>query len=111
MARQTFTWFPVFESEESVEASTSVVKFGEGYEQRQSAGLNNIKPEWSLVFEGTREEIAEIVAFIKARNGVESFYWRTPSLEDVVVVCSKYTRKNMQGYAQLSVTFRRVFEQ
>lgn len=113
MARQTFTWLPLFDSEQSLEPDVGVVRFGEGYELRQANGLNSQKPEWNLVFEDVPTKIAQIEAFLKARGAVESFNWKNPDnqAETLVVVCSKWSKTRHQGYHSLQCVFRRVFEQ
>lgn len=72
-------------------------KFGDGYEQRSSIGLNPILPTWSLTFTGLRKEIDPIDVFLEARGGAESFQWKTPDEEGGLYVCRKWTKKREHG--------------
>ncbi|EFM8663876.1 phage minor tail protein L [Escherichia coli] len=49
MERQTFNWYPDYESEKSVKPNVTVLNFGDDYEQRQAQGLNRIKEEWCRI--------------------------------------------------------------
>lgn len=110
MARQTFSWYPDFESEKAVKPDVTVLKFGDDYEQRQSAGLNRIKEEWSLTFRRTHDQVNAIDDFLTARAAVESFYWVTPRNKTIVCVCDSHSVKRYPGYLELTCTFRQVFE-
>lgn len=110
MARQTFTWYPNFESEKTPKYNVSILQFGDDYEQRQSAGLNRVKEEWSLKFHQPYLIGNEIDDFLTSRGGVESFYWVNPRGKKIIVVCDSHTAKRYQGYLDISCTFRQVFE-
>ena len=110
MARQTFSWYPSWESEKTVKPEVTVTKFGDGYEARQAAGLNFRKQVWDLVFEGNDALVNAIDAFLYARGGVESFTWTNPNNQTLVFVCDEWRIKRVKGYRQLSATFRQVFE-
>ncbi len=110
MARQTFSWYPNWESEKTVKPEVTVTKFGDGYEARQAAGLNFRKQVWDVTFEGNDALINAIDAFLNARGAVESFYWTTPKNETLIFVCDEWRVKRVMGYRQLTGTFRQVFE-
>ncbi|WP_096842505.1 phage tail protein [Escherichia coli] len=110
MERQTFNWYPDYESEKSVKPNVTVLNFGDDYEQRQAQGLNRIKEEWSLTFTRSYNDINAIDDFLTERAGVESFYWVNPRGKRIVVVCDSHTVKRYQGYAVLTAPFRQVFE-
>ena len=110
MARQTFTWYPLWESEKTVKPEVTITKFGEGYEVRQAAGLNFRKEVWEVVVEGNDALSDAIDAFLTARGGVESFIWTTPKNKTLIFVCDEWRVKRVQGYRQLSTSFRQVFE-
>lgn len=93
MERQTFNWYPDYESEKSVKPNVTVLNFGDDYEQRQAQGLNRIKEEWSLTFTRSYNEINAVDDFLTERSGVESFYWVNPRGKQIVVVCDSHTVK------------------
>jgi phage-related protein len=97
MERQTFNWYPDYESEKSVKPNVTVLNFGDDYEQRQAQGLNRIKEEWSLTFTRSYNEINAIDDFLTERSGVESFYWVTTSRSPINRATSGlWTRVNIR---------------
>lgn len=110
MDRQTFNWFPDFESEKTIKPDVTVLKFGDDYEQRQSSGLNRVKEEWALTFKRPYSIGNAIDDFLTARGAVESFNWTTPRNKKIICVCDSHTVKRYPGYLEISCTFRQVFE-
>lgn len=110
MARQTFTWYPNWESEVTPKYNVTVLKFGDDYEQRQVAGLNRVKEEWSLKFEQPHDIGNQIDDFLRARGGHESFNWTNPRGVKIVVVCDTHSVKRYTGRLEINATFRQVFE-
>lgn len=108
--RKTFTWLPEFESQLSEEPKVNVTKFGDGYEQRVAVGINNRAQKWTLQFTMADPDLADIVTFIRARNGLESFYWTTPMGDSITVVCRSWKSTRKQGHYVLNVEFEQVFE-
>ncbi len=109
----TFTWTPEFGADGGYSPNVVVNKFGDGYEQRILAGMNSLPVSWNLQF--ANRESAEglaIMAFLNAREGVESFEW-TPPLETdpLVFVCRKWNKIPQKG-SRLTImaTFDQVFE-
>ena len=88
------------------------VQFGDGYSQRLQFGLNNDPKTWSLGFDVTEAEADEIETFLEARGGVESFDWSPPDDTSTYKwVCSEWNKTiNFPGRAEISATFRQVFE-
>jgi phage-related protein len=110
MARQTFTWHPDYDSKLSQEPSVSVTKFGDGYEQRTPNGINNNPETWSVEFTRSSASFPDVLAFIQARNGVESFYWTTPFNQEKIFVCRKWGLVRKEGHLVISMDFEQVFE-
>lgn len=97
------------------ESNVVVSKFGDGYEQRQAVGMNNLKQIWPLTFTNrTTSESDTIEAFLKARNGVESFDWTPPDgLVALKFKCdmASFVRIPVKyGFWTISATFKQVFE-
>lgn len=110
MARQTFTWLPEFESQMSQAPSVNITKFGDGYEARVATGINNNPQKWSLQFTMNDANSASALAFVRARNAVESFYWMNPMGETIIVVCRTWKTSRKQGHYVTSLEFEQVFE-
>lgn len=108
----TFTWTPSFEATESSTPRVRETQFGDGYEHRIRWGLNTNPKEWTLVFSNRSDtERDEIIAFLDARGGAESFTWTPPGASAGQFVCKKYqkTLSNCNNN-QIQATFRQVFE-
>jgi phage-related protein len=82
---EIFTWTPQKGYSAERTPNIAVVKLGDGYEQRQTKGINPLMDKYSLTFTGvddakcSRPNAAKAAdAFLKARMAVQSFYW-TPS--------------------------------
>ena len=110
MARQTFSWQPNFESKLSQEPKVSITKFGDGYEQRTPNGINNNPETWSVEFTRSSAAFPDVLTFIQARGGVESFYWTTPFEQTKVFVCRKWGLVRKEGHYVLSMDFEQIFE-
>lgn len=111
--------YPVFDWAESPGAQLSEQprvlesKFGDGYVQTAPDGLNPISQQWRLPFRGVSREAGDaIVAFLRARGGVEYFQW-TPlwSTTPILVVCSSWTRSqtDVVGESDIEATFVQRF--
>jgi phage-related protein len=108
----TFTYTPSFEATESSKPRVRKVQFSDGYEQRLRFGLNTDPKEWSLQFSNrTDTERNNILAFLEARAGVESFDWTPPRGTAGKYVCEEWqaTQSNCNNN-QIRATFRQVFE-
>lgn len=112
---ETFTWSPQKGFTNSRAPNVAVVKLGDGYEQRQTKGINPLMDSYSLTFTGAdglcgrSNNAKEAEAFVKARMAVEAFYW-TPSDTGVqaLFVCRSWTLKKTGSYYELSATFEQV---
>lgn len=113
----TFSYTPDFGSEKEVKPLVSKVQFGDGYQARQTHGIN-LKPRTYKLQFANRDvsEIDAIESFLEARvtgtGDYESFDW-TPPREDTSAkfVCFEWTR-NFKNSALdgLTATFEEVFE-
>lgn len=108
--RETFTWLPEWESQLDQEPKVTVTKFGDGYEQRVPQGINIAAEKWQLTFSESIGNFSEVLTFLRARNGVESFYWTTPLNEQRIFVCRKWTLRRKMGVNVITADFEEVFE-
>jgi phage-related protein len=78
----------------SYDLEPSVIKaqFGDGYAQRRPAGINTQARMWTVDIKNVIAQTAnDVLAFVKARNGVEVFSWTPPrSTEAENVICSSW---------------------
>lgn len=104
---------PTYSASKKSQPQVRVTKFGDGYEQRISMGLNIDPKEWSLTFDVTDEDADVIEAFLEARaNDAENFSWTPPATETAYKwVCPNWDRELYEFQrSRINVTFRQVFE-
>ena len=108
-----FTWTPEFKAVREDKPNVKVLKFSDGYEQRQAEGLNYQPRRYSLAFsQRTVSEIDDIAYFLTARGATESFEW-TPPRESTSArfVCRSWRRTyENASYDSLTAEFEEIFE-
>ena len=86
-------------------------RFGDGYEQSISVGINNRKGEWAYQRTGYKDEIIAIKAFFDRHKGADSFLWDSPLDGEVRVVAGDYTPVSLGGDVwSISTTFTQDFK-
>ena len=97
--------------------SILLAKFGDGYEQRIAAGINNLVQEYSVSFDNrTKEEIDDITAFFTDKAGVTKFDFTIPDSNNsgettIKVICASWSQAYKYGdFYGCSAKFRRVYE-
>ncbi|MGC7561324.1 phage tail protein [Pasteurella sp. PK-2025] len=84
-------------------------EFGDGYTQRQSAGINNLLRTFSVVVKVKNKEAKAVDDFLAKRKGVEPFYFIDPlSKERKKVVCMQWPAKMGIAYTEFSCEFKEV---
>jgi phage-related protein len=107
----TFTWVPTYDATKTITPTVKVIKFGDGYEQRQGTGINRQPRKLALTFKRLKAEIEAIDAFLKARGAIESFDYTHSGQSTGKYVCREWVRTNIaKGVDGLSMTFDEVFE-
>lgn len=85
-------------------------KFGDGYEQNSSVGINNKSGVWQYTKTGNKALILEIKAFFDDHKGADSFLWDSPLDGEIRVKTGEYNPVCLGGKAwQISTTFTQVF--
>lgn len=108
---QVFTWKAGYDASKAVAPTVKVIKFGDGYEQRQASGINRLPRKFTLTFKNKTAVIAAIDAFLSARGAVEAFSYTHPGQAAGVFVCREWSRTDIAyGASGLSATFEEVFE-
>ena len=77
---EVFTWSPRVGSSGDSQPDILQSKFGNGYSQRLSVGINNIAGSYAVSFTGNEAYIRPIKAFFIKHKGANHFLW-TPPLE------------------------------
>ena len=111
MSNLKFAWCQDLESN-SQSSSFNVLssKFGDGYEQNISVGINNRKGEWAYQRTGYKDEIIAIKAFFDRHKGAESFLWDSPLDGELRVKAGEYQLSKVGGLIwRISTTFTQVF--
>lgn len=108
---EVFTWKADYDASKAVAPSVRVIKFGDGYEQRQVTGINRQPRKYSLTFKRKKSVIDAIEAFLSARGSLDAFSYTHPGQPAGVFVCREWTRTNIAfGVDGLSATFEEVYE-
>jgi phage-related protein len=108
----TFTTAVDFGAQLSEKPRVLTAQFGDGYQQRLGDGINIAPEEWQLTFSArTAAERDTILAFLSARNGVESFDWTSPAGTVGKFVCPEWSYVPNKAVANtVTALFRQVFE-
>ena len=112
MSNEKFT-FPNNLDGNSTTQSFNVLssKFGDGYEQHISVGINNRKGQWAYSRTGYSAEIKLIKDFFDRHKGADSFLWNAPLDGEVRVKAdAQYQLTKIGGDVwQISTTFTQQF--
>lgn len=105
-----FLWAESHGSPLTERPNVAVVKYGNGYESRVGLGIRTIFQVWKLTFEDVDIEIGkDILNFLRARGGVESFTWQNCLGETLKVVCREWEFNPKDNFgATLTATFEEV---
>jgi phage-related protein len=108
----TFSYTPSFTAVENSAPRVRKTVFGDGYEQRVRFGLHTDPKEWQLQFNNrTDTERGNIVTFLEARAGVESFDWTDPNGTAGKYVCESWSVEQVAyNFNNIRASFREVFE-
>lgn len=108
---QTFSWYPDVGSQQDCKPNVAATKFGDGYESRAAIGINSAAMKWTVKFDRAAPESKQVLAFLRARGGVEAFNWTNPLNEPGKYVCREWrTEQQAHGIMVVSCTFDQVFE-
>lgn len=108
---EVFTWKATYDASKTVTPTVKVIKFGDGYEQRQGTGINRQPRKFDLTFKRVKAEIDQVDSFLKARGAIDAFNYTHPGQSIGVFVCREWVRTNVAlGVDSLTATFEEVFE-
>ncbi|MGY0145268.1 phage tail protein [Edwardsiella tarda] len=105
---ETFYWPVKPDMGVDSEPKTKTVKFGDGYEQRSHAGLNNDLKKYNVTIRIDRSDVYALESFFSRHGGVSAFLWTPPYMHHQIrVVCRKWS-SNVEA---LKAIFTATFEQ
>lgn len=114
MTAEVFIWSPSYGARKTHKPRVLSSSFGDGYGQRMGDGINRDPERWDLQFSVRRDDQDgnAIDAFLKARGGVEPFYFYTPFNRVGLFICREWSRdRSGPKFAGLTATFEEVFDQ
>jgi phage-related protein len=108
----TFTFTPSFTASLEEQPIIRRVKFGDGYEQRLSYGLNTQPKKWSLQFlNRTDTERNNILTFLRTQGAAESFDWTDSNGYVGKWICPQWNTSLIScNFNNITATFEEVFE-
>lgn len=98
-----------------------MLRFGDGYEQRATDGLNPILRRWNVAWRVLdRERTKLALDFLKEQGGVDAFHWKAPIFtpnatgelesELVLVICKDWRRETEDQTGE-RLALQAVFEE
>ncbi|MDA3445169.1 MULTISPECIES: phage tail protein [Acinetobacter] len=111
MSNQKFDWPSDLDGNSNTQNFNVLTsKFGDGYEQNVSIGINNRTGTWQYSRTAKKAEIMQIKAFFDQHKGADSFLWDSPLDGEVRVKTGEYQPRCLGGDVwQISTTFTQVF--
>jgi len=108
----TFTYTPSFTASEESQPRVRTTQFGDGYSQRLRYGLNTDPKSWRLTFQNrSNTERDNILTFLEARGGAESFDWTPPRGSAGKYICQQWNMEMVvYNNNTITATFIEVFE-
>jgi len=110
----TFPSFsPTYSATKTSNPAVRTVRFGDGYQQRLTYGLNQDPKEWRLTFNVSDTDADTIETFLNARAADNaSFDWSPPDTGSTYKwICPSWTREMFDtNRSRIDVTFQQVFE-
>lgn len=104
---------PTYNAQKTNKPNVRTVRFGDGYEQRLTLGLNQNPKVWSLTFEVSETDADTIETFLDARASDNApFNWQPPGENTTYRwVCDQWSKSiPYLNRATIQATFREVYE-
>lgn len=96
---RSFTWDIDASSSENTAHSVNKVRFGDGYEQVSSFGINNKRKTWQCSKQDYKSTIDDIYNFLGSTQAVEPFYFQPIKTEQgfTVRLVGEVSRQKIGG--------------
>lgn len=103
-----FKWLTMGTPKCTDSTNVNEAKFGDGYTQLSSNGINNNSETWELTYIGEKEEIVKVRAFLNSHI-INSFKWTNPYGEEKLYrVVNKSIESEFQCGKVVSLSFQFV---
>ena len=108
---EVFNWSPRVGSSGDDQPDVLESKFGNGYSQRLSVGINNVAGAYTVSFTGGEAYIKPIREFFKRHKGANHFLWTPPLEVQGAFITTGGWQLQTHGNKKytLSTTFEQVF--
>ena len=109
---RSFTWCVSIDSSETTAHSVNKVRFGDGYEQVSSFGINNKRKTWQCSKQDYKSTIDDIYNFLGSTQAVEPFYFQQIKTEQgfTVRLDGEISRQKIGGDVwQISFNLKQAF--
>ena len=104
-------WYPDGDWTNEEKQSINRTKFGDGFEQRTTIGLNSSPMNFSLNFTRDLKTVNAMRLFLKKKQGTKSFIWKNPLAETARYVCVEWSvSREDPAVLKLVAKFEQVFE-
>lgn len=111
MSKPVFTWLPDLAAQQTVTPTVVATKFGDGYEQRTTNGINSAPKVWKLTFTNNKNNAMSALDFLQERGARESFTWTDPFNKTGTYVCRTWDGSQSQfGIYTITASFEQVWE-
>lgn len=112
MSNEKFIWCVNLEGTSgNTSFNTLSSRFGDGYEQSVSVGINSRKNSWSVSKTGKKSLITEIKSFFDRHKGADSFLWDDPFDGEIRVKAGEYSLTPLGADVwRISTTFTQDFK-
>lgn len=105
-----FIWCIDAGATQDTELRTNAVKFGDGYEQVSSIGINNATVSWSVSKTGRLSDVEQIYDFLLEHKGVAPFLMTINSLPSAYRVEGNISKIQVSGDVwSISFAVKQVF--
>ena len=106
---ETFKWCVRPELSVNNEPERNIVRFGDGYTQRQRKGINTLLRTHTVSVKVRNQDKMVVDAFLSRHGGVDAFYYQDPySGQKRKVICGKWPAKMGLHFTEFTCEFEEV---
>lgn len=107
----TFTWPLIKETAGGGKFAVTKAQYSDGYAQTAPLGLNSDAQQWNVVWAGYKDDAEDVMAFIRAKQGSESFFWTPPLGVETYWKCVSYDPEDLGGkFYKIAMVFEQDFK-
>lgn len=106
---ETFNWKvrPGMRAEREPRVQT--IRFGDGYEQRRTDGLNAMQSRYTIMLTGSHTAMQDVDDFLTRHGGSQAFLWQPPGQPALeVFVCRRWSTVRQTRRTEITGEFEQV---